>query len=44
MEQAPLCAFFFFLAFGGCSTTFIAASNTPLTFCKSEEPVNYVSI
>jgi hypothetical protein len=35
MEQAPLCAFFFFFALGGCSTTLMAASNTPFTFCKS---------
>jgi hypothetical protein len=35
MEHAPLCAFFFFFALGGCSTTFIAASKTPFTFCNS---------
>lgn len=41
MEQAFCPFFFFFFCFGGCSTTFMAASKTPFTFWNYKtNPIN----
>lgn len=42
MEQF-FCFFFFFFCFGGCNTTFIAASKTAFTFCKISEEFSRVT-